>query len=108
MADELVMRLSGVLGCPGAVEVLEVLAEGAQSQSELRATACLSGRRLERVLRKLAAEGVIGRCGEPGSWDLRPGHETRYVLTALGQELVVVLSDVDVWVTIYETYLYGD
>lgn len=104
MADELVLRL---LGCPGAVEVLEVLAEGERSQAELRAAAGLSGRRLERVLRTLAAAGTIGRRGEAGSWDIRPGHESRYALTAPGWELVAVLSDVDVWVSIYETYLYG-
>jgi len=106
MADELVVPLSGVLGCPGAVELLEVLAEGSLSQAELRAVG-LSGRRLERVLRTLAAMGTIGRCGEAGSWDLKPGHTSRYALTSLGEELVAVLSDVDLWVSIYETYLYG-
>ena len=107
MADELVVRLSGVVGCPGAIEVLEALADGARSQAEICDAARVSGRRLERVLRTLAAEGVVSRCDEPGSWDLRPGPEIRHMLTELGEELMVALSDVGVWVTIYEDYLYG-
>jgi DNA-binding HxlR family transcriptional regulator len=107
MADELVVRLSEVAGCPGAVEVLDALAEAPRSQAELRTAVPLSRWKLDRALRRLAAEGAISRCGEPGSWDLRPARTTRYALTPLGNEFVAVMSDLDVWVAIYESYLNG-
>jgi DNA-binding HxlR family transcriptional regulator len=105
MADELVVRLSEMVACPGAVEVLDALVEGARSPAGLRTAVPLSRRKLERVLRTLAAEGAITRCGEPGSWDLRLARSTRYALTPRGHEFVTIMSDLDVWVTIYESYL---
>ena len=105
MADDVVARLSEVAGHPGAVEVIEALAEGAKSRLELCAAVPLPSRKLDRVLRALAAEGVLVRCDEPGTWDLRPERTTRFALTPLGEELAVVMSDLDVWVAIYETYL---
>ncbi|WIV59247.1 winged helix-turn-helix transcriptional regulator [Amycolatopsis nalaikhensis] len=107
MADDVVAWLSDVVGRPGAVEVVEALADGAKSHIALCAAVPLAKRKLERVLRTLAAEGVLVRCDEPGTWDLWPGRTTRYALTASGRELVAVLSDLDVWVAIYERYLDG-
>jgi DNA-binding HxlR family transcriptional regulator len=105
MADDVVARLSDVVGHPGAVEVIEVLAQDAKSRLELCAVVPLPKRKLDRVLRTLAAEGVLVRCAEPGTWDLRPERTTRYALTAHGEELAAVMSDLDVWVAIYEMYL---
>lgn len=105
MADDVVARLSDVVGRPGAVEVIEALADSSRSRTELCAAVPLPKRKLERVLRTLAAEGVLVRCDEPGTWDLRPERTARYALTALGEEFVAVMSDLDVWVAIYEMYL---
>ena len=106
MADELDARLPRVVGCPGAVEILDALVPGARSRIELQVIVHLSRRRIGVVLRSLAAEGLLHRCDDPGSWDLRPARETRYALTAQGRSTVAELSDVDVWVAIYENYLY--
>jgi len=70
MADDVAARLSDVVGRPGAVEVIEVLAESSKSRTELCAAVPLPKRKLERVLRTLAAEGgarPLRRAGELGS-----------------------------------------
>ncbi|MET8852295.1 hypothetical protein [Amycolatopsis sp. NPDC004625] len=56
------------------------------------------------ALRILAAEGALRR--EPaGTWDGRTGGEVVLSLTATGHRIVGGLSDLDVWVAVYDDYL---
>ena len=105
MADDLVAQFLGVVSCPGAVEVLDVLDEGPRSLAELRRSARLSRRRIDRAIRVLAAEGVLRRSGEQGSWDAPPVPEALFELTATGRRVAAELSEIDVWTAVYEYYL---
>lgn len=105
MADDLVAHLLGVVSCPGAVEVIDALDDGARSLAELRKAVRLSRRQLDGAIRVLAAEGVLRRLGGQGSWDLAPTQETRFELTAPGRQLADELSEIDVWTAVYEYYL---
>lgn len=101
MAEAGLMR---VIGCPGAVEVLDELVSGARSCTELRRV--VARRVLEPALRFLAAEGALRRSAT-GTWDGRPGGEVMFSLTAVGHRFIAGLSDLDVWVEVYERYLNG-
>lgn len=105
MADRLVC-LAGIIGCPGAVEVLDALADTSCAFAELGKAARVPRGRLERVLRTLAAEGAV-RQSRSGSWDARANQDTAYVLTAAGHRLAADLADIDVWTAFYERHLNG-
>ncbi|WP_284740393.1 hypothetical protein [Amycolatopsis sp. RTGN1] len=96
--------LTRVILCPGAVELLDVLAGGARTLAELRRV--VPRRALEPALRVLAAEGALRR-SQAGTWDGRPGGGSVFALTATGRRLVDHLSDLDVWVTVYDDYFNG-
>jgi hypothetical protein len=96
--------LSRVILCPGAVELLDELADGARTLAELRRV--VPRRALEPALRLLAAEGALRR-SRAGTWDGRPGGGSVFVLTATGRRIVDYLSDLDVWVAVYDGYLNG-
>lgn len=96
--------LERVICCPGAVELLDELASGARAFGGLRRA--VPRRVLEPALRVLAAEGAV-QCSRPGSWDGRPGGEVMFSLTATGHRFLDDLSDLDVWVAVYERYLNG-
>jgi len=104
MADERLPRWLAVADCPGAAEVLDVLADSPRSFLELARVVPVSRRKLEPVLRTLAVGGALVCC-EPGSWDGRSRRST-FVLTAEGRHLARELSDLDVWVAVYEHYLH--
>ncbi|WP_103339902.1 winged helix-turn-helix transcriptional regulator [Amycolatopsis sp. CA-126428] len=93
-----------VICCPGAVELLDELASGARTVVALRRA--VPRRVLASALRALAAEGAIRRSAV-GTWDGRPGGEVLFSLTAAGYRLVGELSDLDLWVEVYERYLNG-
>lgn len=61
---------------------------------------------LETALRALAAEGAIRR-SSTGTWDGRPGGEVLVSLSATGRRIAGELSDLDVWVAVYDDYLNG-
>ncbi|MFG1642763.1 hypothetical protein ACGFMK_20940 [Amycolatopsis sp. NPDC049252] len=96
--------LTRVICCPGAAELLDALAPGGRSYAELRHT--FPRRVLDPAVRVLAAEGAVRR-SEPGTWDGKSGRGVVLSLTATGQRLVAELSDLDVWVAVYERYLNG-
>jgi len=96
--------LTRVIRCPGAVELLDELASGARTVAALRRV--VPRRVLEPALRALAAEGALRR-SLPGTWDGRPGGEALVSLTATGHRIVDELSDLDVWVAVYDDYLNG-
>jgi DNA-binding HxlR family transcriptional regulator len=96
--------LTRVICCPGAAELLDELASGARAFAELRRA--FPRRVLEPALRVLAAEGALRR-SPAGTWDGRPGGDVVVSLTAAGGRLVAELSDLDVWVAVYERYLDG-
>ncbi|MGW3961577.1 winged helix-turn-helix transcriptional regulator [Amycolatopsis sp. NPDC005003] len=96
--------LTRLIRCPGAVELLDELASGARTVATLRRL--VPRRLLEPALRALAAEGAIRR-SSVGTWDSRPGDEVMFSLTAAGHRVVAGLSDLDVWVEVYERYLNG-
>ncbi|WP_410670592.1 winged helix-turn-helix transcriptional regulator [Amycolatopsis sp. cmx-4-68] len=101
MADD---HLARVISCPGAVELLDELAIGPRRFAELRRT--VPRRMLGPALRVLAAERALRR-QDAGSWDSRPGDDVLIVLTGPGRQLVVELSDLDVWVAVYDRYFNG-
>ncbi|WP_328609344.1 winged helix-turn-helix transcriptional regulator [Amycolatopsis sp. NBC_00345] len=103
---ELVTRLLRVVTHRHAVEVIDALTVASRSFTELRGDVHLSRRRLSRILRVLAAEGAV-RQNRPGSWDHRPREDTRYALTGGGRRVADLLSDIEVWTTLYEICLYG-
>ena len=96
--------LTRVICCPGAVELLDELASGARAFTELRRA--VPRRVLEPALRVLAAEGALRR-SLTGTWDGRPGSEVVFSLTGTGRRFLDELSDLDVWVAVYERYLNG-
>ena len=96
--------LTRLICCPGAVELLDELASGARDFTELRRV--VPRRVLEPALRALAAEGALRRT-PTGTWDARPSGEVVFSLTATGHRFVDELSDLDVWVAVYERYLNG-
>ena len=96
--------LTRVICCPGAVELLDELASGACTVAALRRA--IPRRVLAPALRALAAEGAVRR-SVVGTWDARPGDEVLLSLTAVGRRFVAGLSDLDVWVEVYERYLNG-
>lgn len=102
-----VAHLLPLASCQDALEILDALAEGPHTFAELRARLPFRTRRLHRALRILAAENAILRLHEAGSWDNRPVTQTHYELTTSGHQLVEELNDLDVWITMYERYLYG-
>lgn len=93
-----------VTGYRKAVEVIDVLTEGETGFTELRRRTRLSRHWLTRVLRVLAAEGLVRGTG---SWDERPAPDTRFALTEEGRCLADELADLDVWTALYENYLNG-
>jgi DNA-binding HxlR family transcriptional regulator len=102
-----VAHLLPLASCQDALEILDALAEKPHTFAELRAHLPFRTRRLCRALRILATENAILRLHEAGTWDHRPVAHTRYELTTSGHQLVHELNDLDVWITIYERYLYG-
>ncbi|MEV6874594.1 winged helix-turn-helix transcriptional regulator [Amycolatopsis sp. NPDC051128] len=101
MADD---RLARVISCPGAVELLDELAIGPRRFAELRGR--VPRRMLGPALRVLVAEGALCRQGA-GSWDSHPGGDALILLTGPGRQLMAELSDLDVWVAVYDRYLNG-
>ncbi|HJQ44773.1 MAG TPA: hypothetical protein VJ870_00420 [Amycolatopsis sp.] len=99
--------LADLLACPLAIILVDTLAIGRLSLRELRALARVGRRATEAALRVLAARQLIARCGVLGSWDARPELATRFELTDLGRQLARQLQEVELWVAIYEHYLYG-
>ncbi|MFI5608856.1 winged helix-turn-helix transcriptional regulator [Amycolatopsis sp. NPDC051903] len=93
-----------VTGYRKAVEIIDVLTEGEAEFTELRRRTRLSRRWLARVLRVLAAEGLVTRVG---TWDERPAPDTRFALTREGRCLADELADLDVWTALYENYVNG-
>lgn len=96
--------LARVIFCPGAVEVLDELAGGARTLGELRRV--VPRRLLEPALRVLAAQGALRR-SQGGTWDGRPGGGSVFGLTAAGHRIIGELSDLDVWVAVYDDFLNG-
>lgn len=96
--------LTRVIRCPGAVELLDEIAPGGRVFAELRRA--VPRRVLESALRLLAAEGALRR-SPAGTWDGQPGGDVVYTLTAVGHRIVDELSDMDVWVSVYDDYLNG-
>ncbi|WIX98384.1 hypothetical protein QRX60_30490 [Amycolatopsis mongoliensis] len=101
MADGRLMR---VISCPGAVELLDELGTGPRAFDELRRI--VPRRLLGPALRVLAAEGALRR-SDAGSWDVRPAGDALFSLTGDGGRLADELSDLDVWVAVYDRYLNG-
>ncbi|HVV11783.1 winged helix-turn-helix transcriptional regulator [Amycolatopsis sp.] len=101
MADD---RPARVISCPGAVELLDELMTGPRRFSELHTT--FPRRVLVPALRALAAEGAL-LCPQAGSWDSCPRGDALIDLTDTGRQLAVELSDLDVWVAVYDRYLNG-
>lgn len=96
--------LTRVIRCPGAVELLDELASGARTVAALRRV--VPRRVFGPAVRALAAEGALRR-SSTGTWDGRPGGAVLVSLTATGHRMVAGLSDLDVWVAVYERYLNG-
>jgi DNA-binding HxlR family transcriptional regulator len=101
MADD---RLARVISCAGAAEILDELVAGPRVLGELRRTVPRSV--LGPALRLLAAQGAVRR-STAGSWDGRPLPATVFEITPAGRDLATGLSDLDIWVAVYERYL-GD
>ncbi|HVV11987.1 hypothetical protein [Amycolatopsis sp.] len=99
--------LADLLSCPLAIILIEYLAIGRLSLSELRALARARRRATEAALRVLAAHQLVARCGVRGTWDARPEASARFELTDSGRQAARQLEELDVWVTIYQRYLYG-
>lgn len=89
------------------VEVLAALAERPQTSAELRAGLHAKRRHLDTALRTLAAHRAIRRRDQHGSWDHHDTASIRYELTDAGRHLTHQFDRLDVWVAIYEYYLYG-
>ncbi len=96
--------LTRVICCRGAVELLDELASGSRAVDELRRA--FSRRVLEPALRLLAAEGALRR-SPTGTWDGWPEGDVKVSLTAAGYRINAYLSDLDVWVAVYDDYLNG-
>ncbi|WP_328453084.1 winged helix-turn-helix transcriptional regulator [Amycolatopsis sp. NBC_00438] len=96
--------LTRVICCRGAAELLDELASGPRAFAGLRRA--FPRRVLEPALRVLAAEGALRR-SPAGTWDGRPDGAVVFSLTATGRRLFADLSDLDVWVSVYEDYLNG-
>ncbi|WP_410622956.1 hypothetical protein [Amycolatopsis sp. cmx-8-4] len=96
--------LTRVISCPGAAELLDELASGGRVFADLRRR--FPRRVLDPALRVLAAEGALRR-SEAGTWDEKSGRDVVLSLTGTGQRIVEDLSDLDVWVAVYERYLNG-
>lgn len=90
------------------VETLDALTEAPRTRRELQALLRAPQRRLATSLRVLAAQGVIRRCGEHGSWDDGDPADVLYELTDTGRRIAEQLDQFDVWVALYERYLYRD
>ncbi|MGW4486389.1 winged helix-turn-helix transcriptional regulator [Amycolatopsis sp. NPDC004368] len=93
-----------VTGYRKAVEVIDVLTEGETAFTELRKRTRLSRQWLGRVLRVLAAEGLVRGTG---SWDTRPAPGTKFALTTEGRCLADELADLELWTALYENYVNG-
>lgn len=96
--------LARLISCPGAVELLDELADGPRTLAALARV--VPRRMLEPALRVLAAQGALRR-SKAGSWDGRPGGGSVFALTATGHRIIGELSDLDVWVAVYDDYLNG-
>ncbi|MGW4244128.1 winged helix-turn-helix transcriptional regulator [Nocardia sp. NPDC004722] len=99
-ADEL-SALRVLVNHRGVVELLDVLASGPRSLRELRAELGLRRPGVSRVLRVVAAYGLV-TSDEPGSWDDRLDGASRVLLTEPGWRAVELLSSFSVWEALYE------
>ncbi|MFF0607253.1 winged helix-turn-helix domain-containing protein [Nocardia tengchongensis] len=93
--------LRQLLNHRGVVEVLDLLAGGPRTVRELRSELGLRRPGVSRVLRLLAAYGII-EADVTGSWDeaLETGDPVR--LTGRGWRTVELLSSFAVWEALYE------
>jgi DNA-binding HxlR family transcriptional regulator len=74
-------------------EVLRMMAESDQG-STFEYVGRHGGKRTLRLLRSLAVEGLVGRCG---TWDTAPTDTTVFALTARGYRLVAQLERLAEW-----------
>ncbi|MEU1427584.1 hypothetical protein ABZ412_10970 [Nocardia sp. NPDC005746] len=100
LADEL-SALRQLLNHRGVVEVLDLLARDPRTEWELRYELGLRRSGISRVLRLLAAYGVV-EADVVGSWDEAPDRENLIRLTGSGWRTVELLSSFAVWEALYE------
>lgn len=99
-ADELV-ELRELVSHRGVVELLDELAREPQTARELRAVLGLRRPGVSRVLRVVAAHGLVCVDGV-GSWDEPADIAEPIRLTESGWRTVELLSSFAVWVQLYE------
>ncbi|WP_327144766.1 winged helix-turn-helix domain-containing protein [Nocardia sp. NBC_01327] len=85
----------------GVVELLDLLAQEPQTVDELRGALGMRRQGAARVLRVLAAHGLVATDGV-GSWDESLQFQGPIRLTESGWRTVEMLSDFAVWVELYE------
>ncbi|AYF75202.1 ArsR family transcriptional regulator [Nocardia yunnanensis] len=99
-ADDL-SALRRLLNHRGVVELLDLLADRPRTVRDLRTALGLRRPGVSRVLRVVAAHGLV-RTEGPGSWDDALSITTPIELTETGWRTVELLSSFTVWESLYQ------
>ncbi|MDT5038125.1 MAG: hypothetical protein QOE03_3310 [Micromonosporaceae bacterium] len=99
--NDRITALMSLVSQPHVVEVLDTVDAGPLNVVDVVTRTRLSRRRAAGVLRALAADGIVTRCGTTGSWDDRDDPNTMYTLTTAGRATMRELYTLDVWNEMY-------